>query len=46
MQETFLVSGFATPLQHDLLFLKTPGASLKIIEMSDLKKVRERSDKL
>jgi hypothetical protein len=39
MPMTFLVLDSAKPLQHDLLFLKTPAASLKIIEIDDLKKV-------
>ena len=41
MQATFPVLDSAKPLQHDLLFLKTPAASLKIIEIEDLKKRRE-----
>jgi hypothetical protein len=38
MQVTFPVLDSAKPLRHDLLFLKTPEASLKIIEIDDLKK--------
>jgi hypothetical protein len=39
MQVTFPVLDFAKPSRHDLLFLKTPEASLKITEIDDLKKV-------
>jgi hypothetical protein len=42
MQVTFPVLDSARPWRHDLLFLKTPAASLKIIEMGDLKKVECR----
>ena len=38
MQVTFTVLDSARPWRHDLLFLKTPAASLKIIEIDDLKK--------
>ena len=39
MPMTFPVLDSAKPWRHDLLFLKTPAASLKIIEIDDLKKV-------
>ena len=38
MQVTFPALDSAKPLQHDLLFLRNPAASLKIIEIGELKK--------
>jgi len=43
MQVTFPVLDSAKPLRHDLLFLKTPAASLKIIEIRDLKKAGSKA---